>query len=139
MLSTKLLETLPQTIRTLRHISAESLGGVLTLQQLRVLALVQEGQSQTQIAQTLYVSLAAVSKVISILAKKKLITRKSGDDRRTSILTLTPKGKNTLEKITGYVKSKLDEGISLLDKDEQDQLHKGLLLLDQLMLEMKEV
>jgi DNA-binding MarR family transcriptional regulator len=139
MLSEKLLDTLPYSIRTIRKLYSESLDGALTLQQIRVLTLISEGQGLTQIADTLQVSLAAVSKMVSSLSKKKIIISKEGLDRRTHILTLTPQGKNSLEKIKKMVRSKLDIGINDLTKDECAQLMKGLSILEVLMKKFKEV
>ena len=139
MLSEKLLDTLPYSIRTIRKLYSESLDGALTLQQIRVLTLISEGQGLTQIADTLQVSLAAVSKMVSSLSKKKIIMRKEGVDRRTHVLTLTPQGKSSLEKIKKMVRAKLDVGISDLSKEESAQLIKGLSILEVLMKKFKEV
>ena len=139
MLSEKLLDTIPCSIRTIRKLYAESLDGALTLQQIRVLTLISEGQGLTQIADTLEVSLAAVSKMVSSLSKKKIIMSKEGVDRRTQILTLTHQGKNSLEKIKKMVRSKLDIGIAELTKDESAQLMNGLAILEVLMKKFKEV
>lgn len=139
MLSKKLLETVPQSIRVIRTLSTESVGGALTLQQMRVLNRISEGLGQTEIAESLQVSVAAISKMIACLTKNKIIQSKEGLDRRTHILTLTPKGKQTLDKITKYVSAKLDIGIADLTKEEKDQLMKGLVVLDQLMKKVKEV
>jgi DNA-binding MarR family transcriptional regulator len=139
MLSEKLLDTIPCSIRTIRKLYAESLDGALTLQQIRVLTLISEGQGLTQIADTLQVSLAAVSKMVSALSKKKIIMSKEGLDRRTQILTLTPQGKNSLDKIKKMVRSKLDIGINDLTNDESAQLMKGLAILEVLMKKFKEV
>ncbi len=139
MLSEKLLDTLPYSIRTIRKLYSESLDGALTLQQIRVLTLISEGQGLTQIADTLGVSLAAVSKMVTALSKKKIIMSKEGVDRRTHILTLTSQGKNSLEKIKKMVRSKLDIGINDLTKEESAQLMKGLSILEVLMKKFKEV
>ena len=133
MLSEKLLDTIPYSIRTIRKLISEGLDGTFTLQQIRVLTLISEGQGVTQIADTLQVSLAAVSKMVSSLSKKKIIMSKEGVDRRTHVLTLTPQGKNSLEKIKKMVRSKLDIGIAELTNDESAQLMKGLSILDVLM------
>ncbi len=139
MLSEKLFNSIPQSIRIMRKLSTESLAGTLTLQQMRVLKLVSEGQGPTQISETLDVSLAAISKMITGLKKNKIIHSKAGLDRRTHLLTLTPKGKQTLDKISKYVISKFDIGIADLTKEEKDQLMKGLTILDKLMNKVKEV
>jgi DNA-binding MarR family transcriptional regulator len=139
MLSKKLLESLPQSMRVIRKLSTESLSGTLTLQQMLVLIRINEGMGQTEIAESLQVSVAAISKMIASLIKHKIVASKAGLDRRTLILTLTPKGKQTLDKISKYVTEKLDIGLADLTKDEKDQLMKGLVILDQLMKKVKEV
>ncbi len=139
MLSGKLLESIPKSIRIIRKFAAESMGGHLTLQQFRVLKLISEGHGMSQIAEILDVSMAAISKMSTFLLNQKLITRKTGSDKRTQVIKLTPKGKSTLVKIKKYVEQKLDTGIEGLSKDEKAQLMQGLLVLDKLMLKMKKV
>lgn len=139
MLSGKLLESIPKSIRIIRKFATESMGGHLTLQQFRVLKLISEGHGMSQIAEILDVSMAAISKMSTFLLNQKLITRKTGSDKRTQVIKLTPKGKSTLVKIKKYVEQKLDTGIEGLSKDEKAQLMQGLLVLDKLMLKMKKV
>lgn len=139
MLSKKLLETIPNSIRTIRRLASETLIESLTFEQMRILMLIDEGQSQSQMAETMQVSHAAISKMISFLTKKKLILCKIGEDRRTHVLQVTPKSKTILNKTVKYVCSKLDIGINDLSKDEKEQLMKGLLILDRVMTKVKEV
>ena len=139
MLSAKLLDSIPHSIRILRKFSTQSLGGFLTLQQFRVLNLIKEGQGQTQIAETLDVSLAAISKMTTSLVNQKLINRKAGPDKRTQVIKLTNKGKLTLEKVKKYVEKKLDTGIEGLTREDKADLMQGLIALDKLMQKMKEV
>jgi DNA-binding MarR family transcriptional regulator len=139
MLSKKLLETIPKSIRTIRKLTSETLTESLTFQQMRILILINEGQSQSQMAETLQVSHAAISKMISSLTKKKFVLCKIGADRRTHVLHVTPKSKKILKKTVNYVCSKLDIGINDLSKDEKEQLMKGLLILDRVMTKVKEV
>lgn len=139
MLSRKLLETIPKSIRTIRKLTSETLTESLTFQQMRILILINEGQSQSQMAETLQVSHAAISKMISFLTKKKLVLCKVGSDRRTHVLHVTPKSKTILKKTVNHVCAKLDVGINELSKDEKEQLMKGLLILDRVMTKVKEV
>lgn len=139
MLSTKLIDSIPRSIRIIRKFSTECLGGYLTLQQYRVLNQIKEGHGQTQISQTLQVSHAAISKMINFLINKNFITRKAGEDRRTQILKLTPEGKTMLDKVRKHVGKKLDVGIESLSAEEKIQLMQGLEVLDKLMIKMKEV
>jgi DNA-binding MarR family transcriptional regulator len=90
-------------------------------------------------AETLGVSLAAVSKMITCLSNKKLIIRKAGDDRRTSVITLTTKGTQVLDKVSDYVKAKMNKHIVELSKEEKEELMRGLMVLDKLVKHLKEV
>lgn len=139
MLSAKLLESVPKSIRIIRKFSTQSLAGHLTLQQFRVLKLLSEGHGMSQIAEMLDVSMPAISKMVTLLVNQKLITRKAGADKRTQVIKLSVKGKSTLIKVKTYVESKLDTGIEGLSKDEKAQLLQGLTVLDKLMQKMKEV
>lgn len=139
MLSAKLLESIPQSIRIIRKFSTQSLGGMLTLQQFRVLKLIQDGHGQTEMADLLDVSVAAVSKMTTSLLNQDLISRKAGSDKRTQILKLTAKGKSTLIKVRKFVEKKLDLGIDGLSLKEKDVLLEGLHVLNKLMHTMKEV
>lgn len=139
MLSKKILESIPKSIRILRTLSTENLNRSLSLQQLRVLNLILEGQGQTSISESLQVSLAAISKMVESLVKKDLVTRKVGKDKRTYELRLTSKGKKLMDQVTAYVQKKIDEGITSLNQQEKQDLMKGLLILDGLMDKVKKV
>ena len=139
MIAKKLLESIPQSIRIIRKLSTESVTESLTLSQLRVLFLIKEGQSQTQMSETLDVSLPAMSKMINCLEKKGLMNRKVSDDRRANQLVLTAKGKKFLSRVSDYVTSELDAGIQKLTKTQREQLLTGILVLDELMKIVKEV
>ncbi len=139
MIAKKLLESIPQSIRIIRKLSTESVTESLTLSQLRVLFLIKEGQSQTQMSETLHVSLPAMSKMINCLEKKGLMNRKVSDDRRANQLVLTAKGKKFLSRVSDYVTSELDAGIQKLTKTQREQLLTGILVLDELMKIVKEV
>lgn len=139
MLSQKLLATLPRSIRVIRQLSAHSMGGGVTLAHLRVLILIQEGMGQTQMAQSLQVSMPAVSKLINGPILKKMILKKTGPDRRSVILDLSPEGKKMLALVFGKVEKKLDLGIKRMTKKEKTQLIEGLVALEKLMVLVKEV
>jgi DNA-binding MarR family transcriptional regulator len=138
MLSKKLLDSIPQSVRILRRISAESLDQSVTFQQLRILNLVHEGQGPTQMAMSLQISMAAVSKVIDVLDKKKFISKSVGADRRTCVLKLTKKGRSILDKVGKHLMKRLSSGLEKLSDEERKALLEGLVILDQLMIYMKE-
>jgi DNA-binding MarR family transcriptional regulator len=139
MLASLILESVPPSMQMIRVFAAEALGGDLTLQQFRALKFLGQGLGQSQVAEMLFISVAATSKICDVLVQKKLIIKKAGSDRRSYDIKLTPKGKQTLKVIKKHVETKLEFGIQQLTTREKDELFKGLLVFDSLMKKMKEV
>jgi DNA-binding MarR family transcriptional regulator len=138
MLTSTVMESVPKSIRILRKFVIESLAGDITLQQFRTMKLISEGYGPSLIAETLSVSLAAVSKMLSGLESKNFITKSPGKDRREQVLKLTPQGKKILTQVRKHVEKKLAHGISQLDSSEQKILQNGLEVLNKLMSMLKE-
>lgn len=139
MLAKEILRIIPASIRTIRRLSTGSLDGSITIHHLRVLLLVKEGQGQTQMAETLQVSLAAVSKMVNGLVIKDLIKRSPGKDGRCLNLDLTSKGIKTLSIVLGQVEERLESSLNELTPTEVKQLKSGLAVLDKLMNLVNEV
>lgn len=133
MLFKKILDTVPHSIRTLRRLFAGSLGGNITFQQFKTLVLTHEGMGATQIAQNDQISTAAVSKMVDALVKKGLLTREQGDDRRRQNLSLTPEGDRIRKSARKKVEVVLEKNLKKLTKKEQEDLSKGLIVLQKLM------
>lgn len=133
MLSKTVLAVVPYSIRILRRLSAEALEAPLTFQQLRILFLIKDGHGQTEIADILKVSTAAVSKMISGLEVKKFALRSPGKDRRSLELSLTSQGKKVLGQVSGKIERRLENKLKLLSKQELEELKKGLTVLEKLM------
>ena len=94
---------------------------------------------QTEMADTLQVTMAAISKMINALVEKKLVTRSQGKDRRCLTLKLTAQGKKILKLVTDHVARRLEIGLKRLDTKEKGDLLKGLEILERYMQFMKEV
>jgi DNA-binding MarR family transcriptional regulator len=133
MHSKKILSSIPNSIRTIRRLAAGSLNKDITFQQFRVLNLTFEGQGQTQMSQTLQVSMAAISKMVDPLVKRGLLERGEDIDRRCSKLKLSVKGAKARKLVTKQVEKTLDKNFAKLTKKEQSDLKKGLDVLDKLM------
>jgi DNA-binding MarR family transcriptional regulator len=133
MLSSRILEILPQSMRILRKLVARCLHGDVTFQQFRILSLTHEGMGQTQMAQTLQVSMAAVSKIVDQLVGAKLIHRVPGEDRRTTFLTLTKEGEKIRKGVRALVENEIESSFKKLTKKEQTELLRGLQVLAKLM------
>lgn len=139
MLAKEILRIIPRSIRIIRKLSSNSLDRNINLQHLRILILVKEGQSQTQMAETLQVSLPAISKMINGAALKELIERSPGKDGRCLSLKLTTKGKRVLNLVLGEVESKIEPAIEKLTITEKKHLEQGLLVLEKVMNQVNEV
>lgn len=138
MLSQDILRTIPQFIRVIRRLSTDQLDGAITLQHLRILILVSEGMGQSQMAETLQISLPAISKMVNGLVQRKLILTTPGVDRRCLKLKLTTKGKTTLNAVRREVEKEMTEALKNLSTSQCLELEKGLKVLDKLMIHLKE-
>ncbi len=138
MLAKKVLGTIPGSIRTLRKMTVSVLDGSLTFHQTRVLFFIKEGFGQSQIAELMQVSPAAVCKLMHQLSDKKFIKMIPGEDRRSRKLELTKEGAKLLTAVSRAVEKKLNKGIDSLSNSERDDLMKGLEVLDKLFGQIKE-
>ncbi|WP_408096295.1 MarR family winged helix-turn-helix transcriptional regulator [Peredibacter sp. HCB2-198] len=133
MLSKSILSVVPYSIRTIRRFTAAAITAPLSFQQLRILILIKEGKGQTEMADLLQVSTAAISKMISQLEIKKYALRMPGKDRRSLELKLTKEGTKVLNKVFGKLEDRFEKNIKRLSKQEQADLGKGLIVLEKLM------
>lgn len=133
MLPEHILRSIPSSIRVIRKLTAETLNEELTTQQFRLMNLIHEGMGQTQMANTLQVSMAAVSKMVDHLAHKGLLKRIPGADRRCQGLILTAQGKKIHKRVISHIEKVLNTNLTKLTEDERSDLIKGLDVLDKLM------
>lgn len=133
MLSSRILETLPHSIRIIRKLVARSLTRDVTFQQFRILSLSHEGMGQTQMAQNLQVSTAAVSKVVDQLVRLKFLKKTPGEDRRCTELSLTKEGERIRKRVRNEVEHKIENQFNKLTRSEQKDLLRGLEVLHKLM------
>ena len=128
-----ILQVIPSSVLAVRRLSLTSLGGSISIHTLRILFVIDEGLSQTQMANVLQVSDAAVSKSVANLLKKKLLRKKTGKDKRSYEVRLTPEGKRLLKEAQEQVEKALEECLKELSKEEQEQMQKGIVILSKLM------
>ncbi|MES2525890.1 MAG: MarR family transcriptional regulator [Bdellovibrionota bacterium] len=138
MLAKKMLESIPRSIRTMRKLTISVLDGQLTFHQTRVLFFIKDGLGQSQIAETLQVTPAAVCKLMHQLTDRNLILMNPGEDRRARKIELTKEGSKVLNSVSRSVEKKLNKGIDSLSNHERDDLMKGLQILDKLIGQIKE-
>ncbi len=138
MVTKKVLESIPNAIRMLRKITVEVLDGKLTFHQTRILFYIKEGFGQSQIAEALQVSPAAVCKITNQLAEKGFLVMNPGEDRRERLMELTKDGSKVLNAVSRLVEKRLNRSIDSLTNQERDDLVKGLVILDKVIGQIKE-
>lgn len=138
MLARKINETIPRSIRRLRSLAITLLDPGITFHQTRVLYLIKEGLGQSEIAESMQVSAAAVCKLMRELSEKGLIVMNPGEDRRSRKIRLTPEGKKRFSAISRQIERKLNKLTDGLTPGEKDDLMKGLIVLDKLFGQIKE-
>jgi DNA-binding MarR family transcriptional regulator len=102
----------------------------MSLEQLRVLFLINEKKSQCEMSETLQISEAAISKMTNVLVQKGMVDRLPGKDRRCHELKLTKEGKKTLQNLSKALKKILDTKLKELTRNEISQLKQGLVVLE---------
>lgn len=135
----KLLDTIPCSIRVIRKLSSEVLDNSISLMDLRILILVRDGLSQTEMANVTQVSKARISKLVNSPTLIKMIKKTTAGDRRSSELELTDYGEKELKNILKRVEKKMNFAVLKLSQSEKEKLYEGLLVLEKLTKLMKEV
>ena len=78
-------------------------------------------QAQKDLGDRSYKNAATISRILDVLAKKEWITREmSTEDRRVFIISLTAKGKKTVEKVQSTVDGLRVKGWEDLSKKDYD-------------------
>lgn len=138
MLADRILESIPRAIRALRLATLSVLDGPLTFHQIRVLYLIEENLNQSQIAEYIQVSPAAVCKLMHQLDEKGYIRMVPGKDRRERSLSLTAEGTRSLRTVSRHLEKKLNKILGPMTDRERDDLLRGLDALDKLTERLKE-
>ena len=87
----------------------------------------QEGQNQLEIAQAVYKDAPTVTRILDLLAKKKLVER-VGDttDRRRFNIELTKLGRQRIKKVWPHIKAARQKAWAGLDEKAIDKLVESL-------------
>ncbi len=82
-----------------------------------------KGISQMEVSQSTFKEPAAVTRTLDLLVKKGLVRRDQAEnDRRTHLLSLTPKGEQLMERMIPRVQGLRKKGLSLLAPKEVETL-----------------
>ncbi|WP_020570996.1 MarR family winged helix-turn-helix transcriptional regulator [Neolewinella persica] len=101
----------------------------LTINQGLLLSLIAESSniSQVEMAEILFKDYAAVTRMIELMVKHGYLVREPHpEDRRRSLLKLTPLGVSTVKDLTPIIKMNRKLALAGLDAAEQKELHRLL-------------
>ena len=133
-LSHQLLMTIPVAMsflsQTIKDCALEGLG----VTQFRILSNIDNGINRVKdIAEINGVSQPAISKMVELMVNKDLLHRqKDGEDRRSSVLALTLKGREIYRGVEMMAADKVLERLSNIDDNEVAEIEQALTKIEAL-------
>ena len=130
--SHEMLETVPLVMRFIREQVRQSRTAGCSLPQFRTLAFLSrvKNSSLSAVAEHLGHSLPAMSRLINGLVDNKLVERQTvSTNRRQVALTLTARGRATVETVHEVIRLRLAEALNTLTATEQKGIHRAMLKL----------
>lgn len=82
--------------------------------------------TQIELADALFKDRASITRILSLLQDKKLVSKTEGADKRANELSLTATGKKFMDQALTIVKSARKKGIEAFDEREIEQLQRSL-------------
>jgi len=82
----------------------------------------QPGITIAKLGSLLLLTYSTISRIVSSLLKERLVTSKSGVDKRENYLYITEKGLSEIKNINEYSDTKIKGAFEFLSEDEQDQI-----------------
>lgn len=120
-----------KTNKVIRRYSQERFveaGFNITVDQWLVLKKINDTERITQIelADALFKDRASITRILSLLQDKKLVSKTEGADKRANELSLTPVGKKFMDQAVTIVKNTRKKGIEKFEEKEIEQLQRSL-------------
>ena len=133
-LSLQFLTTIPTAMSFLSQTIKDCAEDGLGVTQFRILSNIDAGIKRVKdIAEINGVSQPAISKMVEQMVTKGLLCReKDGQDRRSSVLAMTIKGKGLFEGVEGRTVGKVEEKLARMDEQEVLQLERALQKIEEL-------
>ncbi len=127
-LSQQFLTTIPTAMSFLSQAIKDCAEDGLGVTQFRILSNIGCGINRVKdIAEINGVSQPAISKMVEQMVSKGLLCReKDGQDRRSSVLEMTIKGKSLFEGVENRTMGKVEEKLALMNEQEVGQLEQAL-------------
>ncbi len=124
-----LLEVAPQIMRLMRSEMRSPRGGQLSIPQFRTLAFLDSRPGSALLDLVAHIGLMppSMSKLVDGLIERKLVSREeSTSDRRRITLSLTARGKATLQRTRRHLRLRFAEVLSLLPDSENERIYESL-------------
>jgi MarR family transcriptional regulator, transcriptional regulator for hemolysin len=123
-----LLEKTNKLVRRHAEQAFRSEGCDLTIDQWLTLKKINDAGeiSQVEIAEALFKDKASITRILDLLKEKKLIQKVSGVDKRISLIILSIKGKELVQKLLKPVMSTRAKAVETFSKNEIVQLKNAL-------------
>lgn len=124
--------TIEEAIKTYRKFAQKRIsdqGLDITIDQWLILNCLDtnKGILQNQLAEMTFKDVASITRMVDLLVKKEyLIRSRQSDDKRKSVLEITGKGREIIEKVSLIVSDNRSIALSGLDKDHVDLLQSSL-------------
>lgn len=136
-LAKQVLDVVPNAMAKIRIEWRAQAANDLSVPQLRILGSIAKGRNLIgDIAKHQGVSQPAMSMLVEAVIKKGLVSKsKTTEDKRQSPLALTKKGRAVFLKSRKLTELKLSKKIGTLNKKNQEELAKGIVLLQKIFLE----
>jgi DNA-binding MarR family transcriptional regulator len=129
----EILETVPAVMRFIRDQVRRRRATALSLPQFRTLAFLSrvKNSSLSATAEHLGLSLPAMSRLINGLVNHRLVERQTvSTNRRQIALTLTGRGRETLEKVRSEIRLSLANAVKNLPIAEQESVQRAMQILN---------
>jgi DNA-binding MarR family transcriptional regulator len=121
---------LKQIMRSTNHDFFAALDAAgLSFTQVKCLGLLNEADalSLSTLADELVLSLPAVSRAVDVLVQRGEVTRiEDARDRRSKLVTITPRGRRSFEKLVAVRRAGVERLLAELDATELDELQAAL-------------
>ncbi len=130
-LATALMEVIPRAMREIKASNRFYSGEVLKLPQFRVLANIwRQPKTNKELADDIGLSVAAMSRIIGHLEKKKLLQKiQNPRDRREAHVKITRQGLHLYNQIRAKTGKKIQQRIAKLNESEKNILEKSFSLI----------
>ena len=129
--SVTIFYSIEEAIKSYRKLSQREIKKVIpdiTVDQALILQMINDKQlSQTEMADLIFKDYASMTRIIGLMIKKDYLVKTTSDnDRRVSVLKITPRGKSTLKQLIPIIKQNRETALEGLEIEELNKLKGSL-------------